>query len=99
MTMLAANADDPRPHAQKGFADAVAFGVSAGRHGGGRDESLGIDGMAGVDLAAKRFVRVPPLAAATRNVLAGIAVGRWFDIPLDAMADRAASLSPRTAAT
>ena len=60
-------------------------------------ESLGIDGMAArVDAGGETVrIRVPFLGRANLlNVLAGIAVARLFNVPLDAVAERAASLTP-----
>ncbi len=99
-TTLVANADDPRVMARAaGFAGTlVTFGTE-------RDatvtatgiESLGIDGMAASVHAGGQTVpiRVPLLGGGNlQNVLAGIAVARLFDIPLDAVGECAASLRP-----
>ncbi len=99
-TTLVANADDARVMARAaGFPGTlVTFGTE-------RDaavtatgiESLGIDGMAASVHADGQTVRVRvPLIGRgnLQNVLAGIAVARLFDVALDAVAERAASLRP-----
>jgi UDP-N-acetylmuramoyl-tripeptide--D-alanyl-D-alanine ligase len=99
-TALAANADDPRvmARAAKFVGTLVTFGAAQGATVRAAEiESLGIDGMAArVDAGGETVrVRVPLLGRGNlQNVLAGIAVGRLFDVPLDAMAKRAASLRP-----
>jgi UDP-N-acetylmuramoyl-tripeptide--D-alanyl-D-alanine ligase len=60
-------------------------------------EDLGIDGMAArVDAGGETVrIRVPLLGRGNlQNVLAGIAVARLFDVPLDGVAERAALLRP-----
>jgi UDP-N-acetylmuramoyl-tripeptide--D-alanyl-D-alanine ligase len=97
---LVANADDPRVVARAaGFAGTlVTFGVAQGATVRAAEiESLGIDGMAArVDAGGETVrIRVPLLGRGNlQNVLAGIAVARLFDVPLDEVAERAASLRP-----
>jgi UDP-N-acetylmuramoyl-tripeptide--D-alanyl-D-alanine ligase len=99
-TALVANAEDPRVMARAaGFAGTlVTFGTVEGATVRATEvESLGIDGMAArVDTGGETVrIRVPFLGRANlQNVLAGIAVARLFNIPLDAVAGRAASLTP-----
>jgi UDP-N-acetylmuramoyl-tripeptide--D-alanyl-D-alanine ligase len=99
-TTLVANADDPRVMARAAeFAGTlVTFGAAQGATVRAAEiESLGIDGMAArVDADGETVrIRVPLLGRGNlQNVLAGIAVARVFDIPLDAVAERAASLRP-----
>ena len=99
-TTLVANADDSRVMVRAaGFAGRlVTFGAAQGATVRAAEiESLGIDGMAArVDADGETVrIRVPLLGRGNlQNVLAGIAVARSFDIPLDAVAERAASLRP-----
>ncbi len=99
-TALVANADDPRVMTRAaGFAGTlVTFGTVEGATVRATEiESLGIDGMAArVDAGGETVrIRVPFLGRANlQNVLAGIAVARLFNVPLDAVAERAASLTP-----
>ena len=99
-TALVANADDPRVMTRAaGFAGTlVTFGVAQGATVRAVEvESLGIDGMAArVDAGGESVrIRVPLIGRGNlQNVLAGIAVARLFAVPLDAVAERAASLRP-----
>ena len=99
-TALVANADDARVMARTaGFPGAlVTFGTAAGAAVRASEiENLGIDGMAARVEAGGESVRmrVPLLGRGNlQNALAAVAVGRLFDVPLDAIADRAATLKP-----
>jgi UDP-N-acetylmuramoyl-tripeptide--D-alanyl-D-alanine ligase len=99
-TALVANADDPRVMARAaGFAGTlVTFGSGQGATVMATEiESLGIDGMAArVESGGDTIrVRVPLIGRGNlQNVLAGIAVARLFDVPLDAVVECAASLRP-----
>ena len=99
-TALVANADDSRVMARAaGFAGTlITFGTAPSATVRAAEiESLGIDGMAArVDAGGETVrIRVPLLGRGNlQNVLAGIAVARLFDVPLDAVAERAASLRP-----
>jgi UDP-N-acetylmuramoyl-tripeptide--D-alanyl-D-alanine ligase len=97
-TVLVANADDPRVMARSGrFAGrVVTFGTAADAAVRALDiENLGVDGMAAqvrTESGSMRL-RVPLIGDGNlMNVLAGVAVARLFDVPLDAVAERAASL-------
>jgi UDP-N-acetylmuramoyl-tripeptide--D-alanyl-D-alanine ligase len=97
-TVLVANADDARVMARAaGFAGrVVTFGTAPGAAVTASNiESLGVDGMAARVLTASGAVpvRVPLIGRGNlMNVLAGVAVARLFDVPLDAIAERAATL-------
>ena len=99
-TTLVANADDPRVMARAaGFPGRlVTFGAEPGATVMATEiESLGIDGMAArVESGGDTIrVRVPLIGRGNlQNVLAGIAVARLFDVPLDAVVECAASLRP-----
>jgi UDP-N-acetylmuramoyl-tripeptide--D-alanyl-D-alanine ligase len=97
-TVLVANADDSRvmERAARFPGRVVTFGTKAGSTVTASDiEDLGIDGVGArvsSDDGTVRF-RVPLLGRGNlQNVLAAAAVARQFGVPLDAMAERAATL-------
>jgi UDP-N-acetylmuramoyl-tripeptide--D-alanyl-D-alanine ligase len=98
LTVLVANADDSRIMARTArFAGrVVTFGTAPEAAVTASDiEHLGVDGMAaGIRTESGSIrIRVPLLGDGNlMNVLAGIAVARLFDVPLEAIAERAASL-------
>jgi UDP-N-acetylmuramoyl-tripeptide--D-alanyl-D-alanine ligase len=97
-TALVANADDARVMARAaGFVGQLfTFGTAPGAAVAASNiESLGIDGMAARVRTGSGTIpiRVPLVGRGNlMNVLAGVAVARLFDVPLDAIAERAATL-------
>jgi UDP-N-acetylmuramoyl-tripeptide--D-alanyl-D-alanine ligase len=97
-TVLVANADDARVMSRAaGFPGrVVTFGTVPGAAVMASDiESLGIDGMAARfrTEGGSTAIRVPLIGRGNlMNVLAAAAVARQFDVPLDAIAERAATL-------
>ncbi len=97
-TALVANADDSwvMARAARFPGRVVTFGTKAGSTVTASDiEDLGIDGVAARVSSDDGTVRlrVPLLGRGNlQNVLAAVAVARQFGVPLDAMAERAATL-------
>ena len=98
--LLVANADDPRVTARtSGFAGrTITFGSAEGATIRARDvQHRGLDGMAATIDTPRGAVRVTtPLLGRGNlaNVLAATAVATELNIPLDAIAERAASMKP-----
>ena len=98
--VLVANANDERVMARaRSFRGRViTFGIDTGADVRARSvRHLGLEGMA-ADVetpAGSAALRTPLLGAGNlSNVLAAIAVGGWFGVPLEEMVDRAARLTP-----
>ncbi len=99
-TVLVANADDPRVAARVvGFPGrTITFGSAEGASVRVTAvEDLGVDGTASTVVTSAGSVRLRvPLPGRTnlQNVAAAIAVAQLFDVPLEAVAERAATLRP-----
>ena len=99
-SLLVANADDPRvaARASRFAGQVVTFGIDAAADvRADRVEHRGLEGMAAeiTTPAGTGRLRTPLLGAGNlMNVLAAIAVGLHFEVPLDDMLDRATRLTP-----
>ena len=98
-TVLVANGDDPRvmTHARRFRGRRVTFGIEGGDVRADALEDRGLDGMrARLRTPAGDAALITPLVGHGHlaNVLAATAVALQFDVPLDAIVQRAAGLRP-----